>query len=316
ALIVGATAVLSRVRYVITLDTDTQLPRDAARQFIGAMAHALNRPRFDDPARGVVTSGYGILQPRVSASLPGANRSWYARLYAGDAGMDQYTRMVSDAYQDVFNEGSFIGKGIYDVDAFERALGTRFPPNRILSHDLVEGCYARAGLLSDVELHEEFPVRYGADVARRRRWIRGDWQLAGWLRRYVSEGDARRVANPLSMLSQWKLFDNLRRSVVPIALTSLLLLSCTLLSPAWVCMLALGTILFLPSLAAALSDLFHKPHDVPFTRYIAVVARSAGRHMAQALVALALLPYEAFYCVEAIVRTLGRMLITHRKLLD
>ncbi len=133
----------------------------------------------------MVTSGYGILQPRVSVSLPGTNRSQYARLYGGEAGIDQYTRTVSDVYQDVFGEGSFIGKGIYDVDAFERALKGRFPANRILSHDLLEGCYARAGLLSDAELHEEFPARYSADVARRRRWIRGDWQLAGWLRRRV-----------------------------------------------------------------------------------------------------------------------------------
>ena len=189
SLIVGATAILSQVKYVITLDTDTQLPRDAARQFVGAMAHPLNAARFDEPgkdtSREVVTSGHGILQPRVSVSLPGTNRSRYARLYGGEPGIDQYTRTVSDVYQDVFDEGSFIGKGIYDVDAFERALKGRFPANRILSHDLLEGCYARAGLLSDAELYEEFPARYSADVARRRRWIRGDWQLVGWLRRRV-----------------------------------------------------------------------------------------------------------------------------------
>ncbi len=148
SLIVGATAILSQVKYVITLDTDTQLARDAARQFVGAMAHPLNTPRFDSD-REVVTSGHGILQPRVSVSLPGTNRSRYARLYGGEPGIDPYTRTVSDVYQDVFDEGSFIGKGIYDVDAFERALKGRFPENRILSHDLLEGCYARAGLLSD-----------------------------------------------------------------------------------------------------------------------------------------------------------------------
>src|SRR6185312_3843744 len=184
--IVGTTAILSQVRYVITLDTDTQLPRDAARQFIGAIAHPLNAARFGDTGKGaardVVTSGHGILQPRVSVSLPGTNRSRYARLYGGEPGTDQYTRTVSDVYQDLFDEGSFIGKGIYDVEAFERALSGRFPANRILSHDLLEGCYARAGLLSDAELYEEFPARYSADVARRRRWIRGDWQLVGWLR--------------------------------------------------------------------------------------------------------------------------------------
>src|SRR5262249_48768064 len=166
----------------------------------------------------------GILQPRVSASLPGANRSRYARLFGSESGIDPYTRAVSDVYQDVFDEGSFIGKGIYEVDAFERVLGDRFPVNRILSHDLLEGCYARSGLLSDIELYEKPPARYGADIARRRRWIRGDWQLVGWLRRRVKEANGRRERNPLSLLSQWKVFDNLRRSVVPVALTTLLLL--------------------------------------------------------------------------------------------
>ncbi len=320
SLIVGRTAILSRVKYVITLDTDTQLPRDAARQFVGAMAHPLNRPRFDESGkragRDVVTSGHGILQPRVSVSLPGANRSWYARLYGGEAGIDQYTRTVSDVYQDAFDEGSFIGKGIYDVDAFERALNGRFPANRILSHDLLEGCYTRAGLLSDAELYEEFPARYSADVARRHRWIRGDWQLVGWLRRRVRGRSARREPNPLSMLSQWKLFDNLRRSLVPPALALLLLLGWTVLPPASLWTAVVVGVLLMPSLIASLSDLVGKPPEMPFPRHAAAVGRSARRHIAQALLALALLPYEAYFCLDAILRTLARMLITHRHLLD
>ena len=177
SLVVGETAVLSTVKYVITLDTDTQLPRDSAWQFVGAMAHPLNRARYDEDKQRVC-EGYGILQPRVAVSLPGTNRSRYARLYGSEPGIDPYTRAVSDVYQDLFGEGSFIGKGIYEVDAFERALKGRFPENRILSHDLLEGCYARAGLLSDVQLYEEYPSRYSADVSRRHRWIRGDWQIA------------------------------------------------------------------------------------------------------------------------------------------
>ena len=180
SLVVGETAVLSNVKYVITLDTDTQLPRDAAWQFVGAMAHPLNRARYDEDKQRV-SEGYGILQPRVAVSLPGTNRSRYARLCGSEPGIDPYTRAVSDVYQDVFGEGSFIGKGIYDVDAFERVLNGRFPENRILSHDLVEGCYARAGLLSDVQLYEEYPSRYSEDVNRRHRWIRGDWQIARWV---------------------------------------------------------------------------------------------------------------------------------------
>ena len=165
---------------MITLDTDTQLPRGSAWQFVGAMAHPLNRARYDEDKERVC-EGYCILQPRVAVSLPGTNRSRYARLFGSEPGIDPYTRAVSDVYQDLFHEGSFIGKGIYDVDAFERALKGRFPENRILSHDLVEGCYARAGLLSDVQLYEEYPSRYSADVSRRHRWIRGDWQIARWL---------------------------------------------------------------------------------------------------------------------------------------
>ena len=183
-LIVGITEILSNVKYVITLDTDTQLPRDSAQQFVGAMAHPLNRPRYDE-ARQRICDGYGILQPRIAESLSGNGKSWYARLWGGETGIDPYTRVVSNLYQDVFGEGSYIGKGIYDVDAFEKALGGRLPENRILSHDLIEGCYARSGLLSDVQLYEEYPSQYSMDVNRRHRWIRGDWQIASWLRSVV-----------------------------------------------------------------------------------------------------------------------------------
>jgi cyclic beta-1,2-glucan synthetase len=320
SLIVGATKVLPEIKYVITLDTDTQLPRDAAKQFVSAMAHPLNAACFGKHAKGagreVVTSGHGILQPRVSVSLPCTNRSLYARLCGGEAGVDQYTRTVSDVYQDVFDEGSFIGKGIYDVDSFERALKGRFPANAILSHDLLEGCYARAGLLSDAELQEEHPTRYSADVARRRRWIRGDWQLAGWLRRRVRGPDGSRERNPLSMLSQWKIFDNLRRSLVPAALTLLLLLGWTVLAPAWFWTEMVIGILLAPSIIAALSDLVDKPADLRFRQHLAAVETAARRHAWQALLALAFLPYETYYSVDAIIRTLGRILFTHRRLLE
>ena len=152
--VVGDTGMLQQIKYVITLDADTQLPRDAARQLVGAMMHPLNRPRYDEHEQRV-TEGYGVLQPRVAASLTGANRSRYARLWTSEPGIDPYTRVVSDVYQDLFGEGSFIGKGIYDVDAFDQAVGGRFPENRILSHDLLEGCYARAGLLTDVQVYED-----------------------------------------------------------------------------------------------------------------------------------------------------------------
>jgi len=315
SLIVGDIAVLSNVKYVITLDTDTQLPRDSAWQFVGAMAHPLNRARYNED-RERVGEGYGILQPRVAESLPGVNRSRYARLCGSEPGIDPYTRVVSDVYQDLFGEGSFIGKGIYDVDAFERALKGRFPENRILSHDLVEGCHARAGLLSDVLLYEEYPSRYSADVSRRHRWIRGDWQIARWLWPSVPGLDGSRRKNPLSGASRWKIFDNLRRSLVPAALTLLLLLGWNILSPSWLWTLAVIGALLIPPGMASFPDLFQKPGDARLRQHLMVTLRSAGRDFAQAAFTLACLPYEAFFSLDAIVRTGWRMWVTHRRLLE
>ena len=327
SLIVGATRVLSSVKYVITLDTDTQLPRDSAHQFAGAMAHPLNRPQFDEQ-RQLVTAGYGILQPRVAVSLPGTNRSRYARMFGSEPGIDPYTRTVSDVYQDVFGEGSFIGKGIYDVDAFERSLNGRFPENRILSHDLLEGCYARAGLLSDVELYEEYPSGYSADVSRRHRWIRGDWQIASWLLRRVPGSspesdsgcrhgrDGDRQQNPLSALSQWKILDNLRRSLVPAAMTLLLLLGWTLLSPAWLWTLVVIGIILLPPLIASILDLLRKPDDVLPVHHLGAALRSAGGQFEQALLALACLPHEAYFSLDAILRTNWRIWVANQRLLE
>ena len=313
--IVGRIAVLSGVRYVITLDADTQLPRDSARQLVGTMAHPLNRARYDAASRRV-TDGYGILQPRMAVSLTDTNRSRYAQLHGEEAGIDPYTRMVSDVYQDLCGEGSFIGKGIYDVDAFEQALKGRFPENRILSHDLLEGCYARSGLVSDVQLYEEYPARYSTDVSRRHRWMRGDWQLIGWLRRRVPKGDGSSEKNPLSSLSQWKIFDNLRRSLVSPALTVLLLLGWTLLSPAWFWTLAVLVVMLVPALSASMVELFRKPDDAVLRQHLAGVLRSAGGRLAQAAFTLACLPFEACLSLDAILRTAVRVLITRRRLLE
>ena len=321
SLVVGNTAALLNVKYVITLDTDTQLPRDSAWQFVGAMAHPLNRAHYDEAKQRII-AGYGILQPRVAVSLPGTNRSRYARMYGSDPGIDPYTRAVSDVYQDIFQEGSFIGKGIYDVDAFERALAGRFPENRILSHDLIEGCYARAGLLSDVMVYEEYPPRYSADVSRRHRWIRGDWQIAQWLLSDVPGfgPGARLRKNPLSGLSQWKIFDNLRRSLMPSALTLLLLLGWTILSsplaPAWFWTLSVIGIILIPSLIASLLEIFRKSDDVLLGQHLSAAVRSAERRFAQAAFTLVCLPYESFFSLDAILRTIWRMLVTHRRLLE
>ncbi|MEP7154563.1 MAG: glucoamylase family protein [Betaproteobacteria bacterium] len=318
SIIVGATAVLANVRYVITLDTDTQLPRDAAREFIGTMAHPLNRPRYDEKSERVV-EGYGILQPRVAVSLPVNNQSRYARLFGSEPGIDPYTRAVSDVYQDVFGEGSFIGKGIYEVDAFERALSGRFPENRILSHDLLEGCYVRAALVSDVELYEEYPARYSADVSRRHRWIRGDWQIASWLLPHVPghpPQSKKMRRNPLTALSQWKIFDNLRRSLVPAALTTILLLGWGLLAPAWFWTLCVLGLILVPGLAASLLELFRKPDGVLAGQHISATMKVAATQVLQALFTLACLPYETWFSLDAILRTNWRIFISNRRLLE
>ena len=318
--IVGDTRWLSAVRYVITLDTDTQLPRDAAAQIVATMAHPLNRPRFGSGAqRDVVVDGYGILQPRVALSLTSANRSGYARLYGGEPGIDPYTRAVSDVYQDLFGEGSFIGKGIYDVDAFERALADRLPENRILSHDLLEGCYARSGLLSEVQLLEEAPTRYSADVARRYRWIRGDWQLLGWLRARL-HALPQTPPNPLSVLSRAKILDNLRRSLAPAALLLMLLAGWWLLpEPGLWTLYALAIVALVP-LAAHLAGWLRRPlqrlrAEEPASA-AAPMSRQALQLLLQVLQALACLPYEAAYSLGAITRTLWRVLLSRRRLLE
>ncbi|MGH8685035.1 MAG: cyclic beta 1-2 glucan synthetase, partial [Nitrosospira sp.] len=244
------------------------------------------------------------------------NQSRYAWLFGGEAGIDPYTRIVSDVYQDLFYEGSFVGKGIYDVDAFEQALCRRLPENRILSHDLLEGCYARAGLLSDVQLYEGFPSRYSADVARRHRWIRGDWQLASWLLWRVPGMDESYHPNPLSALSRWKLMDNLRRSLVPMALTLLLLLGWMALPHAWFWTLVVLGTLAIPAVIAIISDLLNKPPEVPLRQHILASMRGAGRHFGQIVFILACLPYEAYFSLDAIIRTHVRLFITRRRLLE
>src|SRR6266567_2823433 len=316
AAVVGDQSILREIKYVITLDTDTQLPRESARQLIGTMAHPLNRPQFD-PARGIVTEGYGLLQPRVDVSLPTADRSRFVRLHAGDVGIDPYTRTVSDVYQDLFGEGSFIGKGVYDVDAFQRALAGRFPENRILSHDLLESVYARCGLVSDVTLYEEYPSRYEIDAVRRHRWIRGDWQILPWLLPRVPDAKGRGIRNPISALSCWKIFDNLRRSLVPIALV-LFFLSSWLFVPrlGLLATCVLLVVIALPGLLSLVAELVRKPEQLPWRMHLRGMLASAKRTLGQIGLSLAFLPNDAFLSLTAIGRTLRRVFITRRYLLE
>jgi len=319
--IVGDPSILTSIKYVITLDTDTQLPRDAARTLIGNIAHPLNRPVYD-VNKGRIVEGYAILQPRASISMTSAGRSRFTKLFAGESGIDPYTREVSDVYQDIFGEGSFIGKGIYDVDAFRLAVDGRFPENLILSHDLLESGYARSALVTDVDLIEEHPASYAIEASRRHRWIRGDWQLAGWLLPQVpgpprSNGSkVKRQPNPLTALSVWKIFDNLRRSLVPPALLTLLTGS-WLFGPgsAWFWILLVTAVLFLPTLLGATIEFIRKPEERNWSVHMTLSGRSTGRPIVLALLTLVLLPYDALICTDAILRSGIRMLFTRRGLL-
>ncbi|EJV1073410.1 cyclic beta 1-2 glucan synthetase, partial [Klebsiella oxytoca] len=246
------------IKYVITLDSDTVLPRDTAHKLVAAMAHPLNTPEYD-PVRQRVVKGFGILQPGLAEEIPRNGQGRYAALRSSVPGNNPYSMMSSDIYQDLFGEGSFVGKGIYDVDIFMQATANICPENLVLSHDLLEGCYARSGLLSEVLLYEQYPNNYLSDVARRSRWIRGDWQLLNWLKPRVRKADGTRVRNPLTALSYWKLLDNLRRSLVAPSL--LILLFFTLLwvpNPVyWLGILLL--IWLLPAILCISHDLLHKP---------------------------------------------------------
>lgn len=315
SVIIGNTQFLGEIKYVITLDTDTQLPRDSARQFIGAMSHPLNKPEYNAKKRRV-TEGYTILQPRVAVSLPGTNLSKYAKLFGNEPGIDPYTRAISDVYQDLFGEGSFIGKGIYEIDTFEQTLKDRFPENRILSHDLLEGCYTRSGLLSDVLLFEEYPSAYSTDVARRSRWIRGDWQLIPWLLPVLPGINGSSRKNPLSLLSYWKILDNLRRSLIPLALTLLLLSGWTVLASSWFWTLVVIGIILIPSLTAYVVYLFQKPEEVNLVQHLKASGQLAVRQISQAIFILMSLPYEAYYSLRAIMVTCWRLIISKKRLLE
>lgn len=314
-LVVGEQLVYTSVKYVITLDADTQLPRETAWKLAGIMAHPLNHPVYNEK-KNIVVDGYGIIQPRIAISLHGTVRSQYTRMHENDSGIDPYTRITSNVYQDVFNEGSFIGKGIYDVDVFEKVLTNRFPENKILSHDLLEGSYARCAFASDVQFYEDYPSKYRVDMNRRHRWIRGDWQIANWVLPWVPNAQNRLSSNPVSALAKWKIFDNLRRSVVPIALLTLLICGWTVLDSAWFWTLAVISIGLLPSIIASAWGILKKPDDVLMRYHISNSAQAIYRNITEAVFALVCLPYEAYISMDAIIRSVWRMLVTKKKLLE
>lgn len=307
---------LTSIRYVITLDSDTQLPRDTARKLVATIRHPLNHAQLD-PTLHRVVRGYGILQPRVSVTLESSARSRFARIFSGNTGIDPYSTAASDVYQDLFAEGSFIGKGLYDVDAFQAALESRVPDNSLLSHDLFEGLYARAALVSDIELLDDHPAHYDTYAKRQHRWTRGDWQIARWLLPRVPNNKGESVRNTLPLISRWKIFDNLRRSLVAPALLLWLIGAWTFLpgSPVWWMLFALLTVSF-PVYAHVTTSLFLHPRGVTWTSYFWHVWGDFGTNTKQVALTLLFLPHQAWVMLDAIARVAYRKLISGKHLLE
>ena len=293
------------VRYVVTLDSDTRLPRGAVIRLVGTLAHPLNRPRCD-AASGRVVDGYAVLQPRVTPPLPGAEGSWFQRLSSGPAGIDPYAAAVSDVYQDLWGEGSYTGKGIYDVDAFETALAGRVPENALLSHDLFEGVFARAGLVTDVELFESAPSHYGVASARQHRWARGDWQLLPWI-----------VRSRIPVIGRWKMLDNLRRTLsAPAAFLTLVAawIMPGTSAPLWSAFIL--TTIALPAVLPVLGGLMPRRRGISKRSHGRAVGRDVVQAASQIGLGVTMLAYQACLMGDAIGRTLVRLYVTRRRLLE
>jgi hypothetical protein len=311
----GNLEVLRRVKYIITLDSDTQLPRGTAAQLVGAIAHPLNRA-IVDPHLRIVTEGFGLLQPRVGVSVSSASRSRLAAIYSGQTGFDIYARAVSDAYQDLYGEGIFTGKGIYEVATFHAVLDRRFPRNSLLSHDLIEGSYARVGLATDIEVIDDYPSHYSAYTRRKHRWVRGDWQIAQWMFSRVPDESGRLVQNPITTIARWRILDNLRRSLVE-PFTFLLLVAGWLGLPGGPLYWTVATLLifFLPNFVQLVFALGHAA--------FADQEGAAGEALSGffqafgvSLLTLAFLPHQTLLSLDAIVRSLVRRFITGQRLLE
>jgi cellobiose phosphorylase len=304
------------VRYVITLDADTVIPPDGARALVSTAAHPLNVPRYS-PESSRVVEGYGILQPRVSIAPEGSLRTHFSRIYSGNIGVDPYTTAVSDAYQDLFGEGIYTGKGLYDVDAFRKSLAGSVPENAVLSHDLLEGNHARAALVTNLEVFDDYPSRYATWAMRLHRWVRGDWQLLPWLWPRVRNSRGRWRRNPLSIVGRWKVFDNLRRSLTPPALMVFLVLAWTVLpgSPFVWTALALLVLAF-PIYAPFADALIRQPPDAVSSSYFRLAWQDLRINALQTGLSVVFLAHQSVVMLDAIGRTLWRMFVSRRHLLE
>ncbi len=310
---------LKTVRYVITLDADTKLPREMAQKLIGTIEHPLNRPIFDKRI-GRVTKGYAILQPRIEISLPSASLSLFARIFSSSKGFDPYTSAVSDVYQDLFAEGNYVGKGLYDVDAFEAALDHRIPENKLLSHDLFEGLYARVALLTDVVLYDDYPSNYESYAKRNHRWIRGDWQITRWLLPLVQNAEGQIVRNRLPLIARWKILDNLRRSLIAPTLLMWFVFSWTfaVISPFAATVFALIVLtapLYLHVASTSMSAVENDSWNIFLIRFSNLWS-DVKMIIPQMFFRLAFLAHEAALTTEAILRTVYRKFISGKRLLE
>ena len=311
----GDTSILRGMRYVLTLDSDTKLPRDSVHRMVGAMAHPLNRAILD-PQRRIVTQGYGIMQPRVGIAVHSVARSRLAAIYSGQTGFDIYTRAISDVYQDLYGEGIFTGKGLYEIEILHRVLDRRFPQNSLLSHDLIEGAYARVGLLTDVEVMDDYPSHYSAQNRRKHRWVRGDWQILRWLLGSVPSDSGKLVPNPTSNISRWKIFDNLRRSLVEPA-TFLLLVAGWLWLPGTARYWTIATLLvvFVPVLVQFLFSLV-RASLAEQRGYVRQAIRDSLVLLFSTALNFVFLAHQTLLMFDAIVRSLVRSFVTGKRLLE
>nr|MDO8118667.1 glucoamylase family protein [Candidatus Sigynarchaeota archaeon] len=313
--IVGNPDTFRWIKYVITLDMDTFLPFGSAKKLVGSMEHPLNKPIFDERRKRVV-KGYGVMQPTILMDYASSRKSRYARLLTSDTGIDPYTQQISNVYQDTFDEASFTGKGIYNLDTFMEALDDNIPSNLILSHDLLEGCHARAALVSDVRAYEDGPSNYLNDILRQHRWIRGDWQISRWLKWKVKDAKGNSIRNPISGLSRWKILDNLRRSLFPMALLCMLIAAWYLFDDPLLWTGIFLFICFFSPILMSFQALLSRPKRVAMGAHLRAIRTPIKKAWGISFLKLTVLPFEACFFIDAILRAIVRLTITRRNLLE
>lgn len=310
---------IPKIKYIITLDADTNLVLNSGLELIGAAAHILNKPELNEKNDAVIL-GHALIQPRVGIDLVSARKSLFTKIYAGAGGVDSYTNAISDTYQDNFDEGIFTGKGIYDLEVFHTIFKNEIPDNTVLSHDLLEGCYLRCALSSDILLLDGYPYKYNAYISRLSRWIRGDWQITRWLKRKIITRDESEKENPLGILSKFKILDNLRRSLVEImvglSLGVLLALKLTLNIKIWPLVTLLLAIVILPTILELLCYIFNKEATNAQHKYFVKTISTLKASLLRGILDIGFLPHKAYISLNAIIKTIYRMNVSHENLLE